>query len=363
MLLHFVVISLFDERWSGEARLGPKDPDRAHQSVAQALGSMGLKAGPAQDPMWYLMRDGNMVGYVKVFRAERYAQNWFRDLAEQENSRNIWAFWRDGQPLALVDGANAREANQFVKSMSLCRVRAFSAESAADSAWKKWISGHLTAEEVFLDRGRDKRTGKTEPPPEAKPSDKPRGRQGYARASGWQVVRENISEGMRPSEELRQTITITGLAPSQPSAVLSVIFKLKSDGLVGDPNEEGSGVRFDRKLSFSIRPFRLPRDADFVMGLAAVDKSRAERFEVVASPLDSETSIINKFYGPTDVANCVEMLRLGKELLFTIADETETLVKLPLPNDEQFRGLMDEASERLVRTEITYYYMKQQFRR
>lgn len=363
MLLHFVVISLFDERHSGEARLGPKDPDRAHQWVAQTLGNMGVKAGPAQDPMWYLMRESKKIGYVKVFREERYARNWFRDLAEQENSQNFWAFWRDGQPLALVEGANARDANQFVKSMSLCRVRAFSAETAADTGWKKWISGQLTAEEVFLDRPRNKSTGKIEPPAEAKPTAEPPRRKGQAVPSGWQVTRENIGEGKRPSEELRQTITITGMAPSQPSAVLSIAFKLTSEGLIGDPEEAGSGLRFDRKLSFSLRPFHLPHDADFVMGLATLDQSRADRFRVIASPVDRETSVIKRFYGPTDVANCLELLRLGKELLFTITDEVETLVKLPLPNDEEFKRLMDDAHERLMQSEIAYYYIRQQFRR
>ncbi|GEC17172.1 hypothetical protein [Nitrobacter winogradskyi] len=363
MLLHFVVISLFEERYASEARLGPKDPDHAHQRVAQTLGSMGVKAGPAQDPMWYLIREGRKVGYVKVFREERYARNWFRDLAGQESSQNFWAFWRDGQPLALVEGANARDANQFVKSMSLCRVRAFSAESAADTGWKKWISGHLTAEEVFLDRLRDRSAGKVEPPPEAKPTPEPARRKGQAEPSGWQVMHQNIGEGTRPSVELRQNITITGMAPSQPSAVLSVVFKLTSEGLVSDPEAAGSGVRFDRKLSFFLRPFRLPHAAEFVMGLATLDQSRADRFHVLASPVDLETSIIKKFSGSTDVANCVELLRLGKELLFTISDDVETLVKLSLPNDGEFRRLMDEAHERLMQTEITYYYMRQQLRR
>ncbi|MFB9262846.1 hypothetical protein ACFFWD_06610 [Bradyrhizobium erythrophlei] len=310
--------------------------------------------------MWYLMREGKIIGYVKVFREERYARNWFRDLADQGSSMNFWAFWRDGQPLALVGGANAKDANQFVRQMMLCRVRAFSAQSAAENSWKNWISGRLTALEIFRDR--------PQKPVEREPSrtstdEVSRRRRGSAVVSGWKITRENIGEGKRPSEELRQTITVTGLAPSQPSAVLSVVFKLTSHGLIGDPDDEGSGIRFDRKLSFLLQPFFLPHDADFVMSLAAIDQSREEKFSVIASPLDGDTSVIKKFYGPTDVATCVDMLRLGKELLFTIADETETLVKLPLPNDDQFRRLVDEACERLMRAEITYYIIKQQSRR
>jgi hypothetical protein len=90
MLLHFVVISIFEERYSSEARLGPMDPDLAHQSVAGTLRNIGINAGAPQDPMWYLVREGKIIGYVRVFREERYARNWFRDLAEQKRTAGIF---------------------------------------------------------------------------------------------------------------------------------------------------------------------------------------------------------------------------------------------------------------------------------
>jgi len=152
MLLHFVVISVFEERHAFDAKLGPKDPDLAHQSVAETLGRAGIKAGKPQDPMWYLILDNKFVGYVKVFREERYARNWFRDLAEKEASTNFWAYWRDGYPLALVQGAKTTDANQFVKSIAICRVRAFSAEAAAENGWKNWSSRNLTAIEIYQDK-------------------------------------------------------------------------------------------------------------------------------------------------------------------------------------------------------------------
>jgi hypothetical protein len=151
MLLHFVVISLFEERHAFDA-LGPKDPDLAHQSVAETLGRAGIKSGKPQDLMWYLILDNRFVGCVKVFREERYARNWFRDLAEKEASTNFWAYWRDGYPLALVQGAKTTDANQFVKSIAICRVRGFSAQSAAENGWKNWISGNLTAIEIYQDK-------------------------------------------------------------------------------------------------------------------------------------------------------------------------------------------------------------------
>ncbi len=88
MLLHFVVISVFDRDNSGGAKLGPKDPDLAHQSVAETLRMAGIRSSKPQDHMWYLMSGEKCVGYVKVFREERYARNWFRDLKEREASTN-----------------------------------------------------------------------------------------------------------------------------------------------------------------------------------------------------------------------------------------------------------------------------------
>ena len=154
MLLHFVVISVFDRDNHRAAKLGPKDPDFAHQSVAEHFRLAGIKADKAQDHMWYLVSGNSFVGYVKVFRNEKFARSWFRDIKQREASDNFWAFWRDGKPLMWTEGANIQQANQFVNYQALCRVRAFSAESAAESGWKNWISDNLTAIEVDLEQSR-----------------------------------------------------------------------------------------------------------------------------------------------------------------------------------------------------------------
>ena len=106
-----------------------KGPDVARQSRVEmmarntemTLRMAGIKPSKPQDPMWYLMSHGKFVGYVKVFREERYARNWFRDLSEKDASRNGWAYWRDGYPIMLIEGGNTRDANQFVKLMAICR--------------------------------------------------------------------------------------------------------------------------------------------------------------------------------------------------------------------------------------------------
>jgi hypothetical protein len=93
MLLHFVVISFFD-RNTGGAKLGPKDPDLALQEINESHRRLGLKPIKPQDPMWYLMSHGKFVGYVKVFRNERYARNWLWALSEKDASsinRTPWA--------------------------------------------------------------------------------------------------------------------------------------------------------------------------------------------------------------------------------------------------------------------------------
>jgi hypothetical protein len=142
MLLHFVVISVFD-RNTGGAKLGPKDPDLALQEINESHRRLGLKPMKPQDPMWYLMSHGKFVGYVKVFRNERYARNWLRALSEKDASsinRTPWAYWRDGYPLALIEGSHFEDANQFVKYIAICRVRAFSDQSAAENGWNNWRS-------------------------------------------------------------------------------------------------------------------------------------------------------------------------------------------------------------------------------
>jgi hypothetical protein len=371
MLVHFVVISVFDRENHRYARLGPKDPDLAHQSVAATLNTAGISIGKPLDPMWYLMFGDKFVGYVKVFREERYARNWFRDLCEREFSRNFWALWRDGYPLALVNDANAKDANQFANYVSLCRVRAFSAQRAAENGWKNWISGNLTAMEVSLDDSRGRAT-KEQIGREAaavdrtsrQSNDKPKAPPLSVKYSKWQITRGPSSiDGPRPNEELTRTYELSGLAPPDTTATFGVICKLESEGLEGGIDAEQAGLKLNCQIRFYLRPFRLPHDATFVMGLFTEDQSKGGEFDVLASPVDRDTSVFAKFGGRNDTRTCLDVMMAGKDINFTLADEKESLVKLRLPNDGEFKRLFDETSDRLARAEITYQLMRSQFGR
>ncbi len=371
MLLHFVVISVFDRDNSGGAKLGPKDPDLAHQSVAETLRMAGIRSSKPQDHMWYLMSGEKCVGYVKVFREERYARNWFRDLKEREASTNFWAFWRDGRPLTWTKGANARDANQFVNYQALCRVRAFSAESAAENGWKNWISGNLTAIEVDLDESRDRaraEKARRETTTSQQSRQITETRRATSRVSiecsEWQVTRGASGiDGPRPSEELSRTYDLSGLAPPDRTATVRIVCKLQSEGLEGGLEAEVGGLKLYRTLRVYLRPFRLPHDASFVMGLSTADQSKGGEFDVLASPVDHDTSAFAKFGGRNDVRTCLDVIMSGDDMIFKIADETESLVNFRLPNDGEFKRLVDETCDRLSQTEIAYEVLRSQSRR
>ncbi|MBN8955495.1 MAG: hypothetical protein J0H17_02705 [Rhizobiales bacterium] len=365
MLVHFVVISVFDRDNHRAAKLGPKDPNQAHQSVAATLRLAGVTPSKELDPMWHLVSGNKLVGYVKVFREERYARNWFRDLKERRDSRNFWAFWRDGYPLALIEGANAKDANQFVNYQALCRVRAFSAQSAAQNGWDRWISGNLTAIEVDLDDSRDPRTvGKEGRETTTQSSSREATSPFSVDYSEWQVA-HGASDigGPRPNDELSRTYELSGLAPPDQTATFRIVCKLQSQGLNGGLEAEVGGLKLHRQLCFYLRPFRLPHDAEFVMGLSTVNQLTGGEFDVLASPVDHETSVFAKFGGRNDVKTCFEVIASGDDMIFTIADKSETLVKLRLPNDAKFKRLVDESCDRLAQTEVMYEIVRSQPRR
>jgi len=53
----------------------------------------------------------------------------------------------------------------------------------------------------------------------------------------------------------------------------------------------------------------------------------------------------------------------GNDVTFTVSDGTESLVKFRLPNDGRFKELVDEACDRLARTEFAYRLIRSQSRR
>jgi hypothetical protein len=364
MLLHFVVISIFD-RNTGGARLGPKDLDLAHRAVSEQWRRMGMGSfGKARDPMWYLMRDDDFVGYVRVFREERPARYELLTLSEQDVSKNPWAYWRDGYPLALIEGSNCKDANQFVDYVAICRVRAFSDQAAAENGWRNWISGNLTAIEIYQDK--KPRRGATDERAtditqrrrltwkldadisgffEVRPRKEKRGV--IVQSDGWKVTTgESSVDGPRPSEMLIRTYLLSGLAPPQETSILTIGCKLECEAFEDIPKFVSC------RLNFFLRPFSVPRDTLFVMGCYTVDQSRGGEFDVVASPVDDDTSVFGKFGGRNDMRTCLDVLLAGNDLLFTISNETKSLVNFRVPNDEEFKRAYDEACSRLVATEV-----------
>jgi hypothetical protein len=138
---------------------------------------------------------------------------------------------------------------------------------------------------------------------------------------------------------------------------------LESEGLEGGLEGEKGGLRLYRQLRFYLHPFRLPHDVEFVLGLSAVDKSRGGEFDVLASPVDQDTSVFAKFGGRNDVRTCLDVIMSATDMIFTIADKTESLMKFRLPNDGEFKRLVDEICDRLARTEVAYEVMRSQLGR
>ncbi len=123
--------------------------------------------------------------------------------------------------------------------------------------------------------------------------------------------------------------------------------KLQSEGLEGGLEAEVGGLKLYRTLRVYLRPFRLPHDASFVMGLSTADQSKGGEFDVLASPVDHDTSAFAKFGGRNDVRTCLDVIMSGDDMIFKIADETESLVNFRLPNDGEFKRLVDETCDRL----------------
>ena len=353
MLLHFVVISLFDERNARAAKLGPKDPDLAHQEVARTLSRAGADPGKPFDPMWYLVLNHKFIGCVKVFRKERLARNWFRDLREKDKSRNFWAYWRDGYPLVLVKGAKTTDANQFVKSMAICRVRAFSDQGAAETGWKNWISGNLTAIEVYVDESTSSVKQTTRP-------EKTVGNQGLekgeriltpgrekpsVRSNGWTIK----------EDRLVREYAFSNLAAPAPETYLRIECSL-SQYLSGS-----IGIN----LTFCLRPYLylvpngVPFDdslvtAPFLVSLFAAGSGagtedspiyRGGMFSVAGSSYEEELDTASLYTNNNfSTKHWVTAMASGEQLTFAILekDTGKPMLSLTLPNDMEFGRLFKQ---------------------
>jgi hypothetical protein len=150
-------------------------------------------------------------------------------------------------------------------------------------------------------------------------------------------------------EELSRNYDFFGLRPPETTATLRIVCTLEAS-LVND----GETVILDRRLRFYLRPFRLLHEAEFIMRLSPSDGTSGGEFDVIVGPVvgDNDTALIAKYGDRNDVANCVAAIMSGKDLVFMLRDEKESLVNFVLPNDGEFKRLYDETYERLKKREV-----------
>jgi uncharacterized protein len=180
--------------------------------------------------------------------------------------------------------------------------------------------------------------------------------------SKWQVSREVgpplISDafgGDRSGIELSRIYNFSGLQGGpDTTATLKLECRLES-GFVG------FGINSSLFLFF--RPFLLANEKSLLMGLFTSDQSKAEMYEVCASPVEGARDTVLLAvglgaHGKEDVQKCVAAISSGKEMFFMLGDvpdrskagdeQTGPFVKLPLPNDGEFKQLYNDTYERLM---------------
>jgi hypothetical protein len=172
--------------------------------------------------------------------------------------------------------------------------------------------------------------------------------------ASWRVKRgpTNI-DGPPPTDELSREYRFSGPRASDPPAIFKIVCTLQS---------AGDSVSINRRLRFYLTPFRLTHEAPFVLRLQSTDNAEGGAFDVLASPVavETDTAIFSKFGGRNDVATCLKAMMSGRDLLFTLADATENLVKLPLPNDQEFRRLYEETCQRLAEVDAASEILRSQ---
>jgi hypothetical protein len=158
-----------------------------------------------------------------------------------------------------------------------------------------------------------------------------RGTRGSVSWTDWTAEDKNAGFDGSAKQEICRTYIFTGM--NAPKATLSIVCALEVTAM-----PDGESVSLERKLSFHLQPFRLPHEADFVMRLATRDEAQGGEFDVVAAPIGSndDTAVIAKYGGRNDVATCVATLQSGRDVVFMLRDERETLVNFLLPNDATF---------------------------
>lgn len=169
--------------------------------------------------------------------------------------------------------------------------------------------------------------------------------------SAWQVQRKgngrsttDILGGDRSGIEISRIYDYSDGQTAKKTATIRIDCRL----------EQGfGGFSVNSFFSMYFKPFRVPEDTPFVMGLLTPDYG-GNFVMVTARPLegDPDTSLLFAS-GKEDADKCIGALLAGKHLSFTLMqiEPKENLVKLPIPNDGEFKRLYDKAYNRLAHGE------------
>jgi hypothetical protein len=110
-------------------------------------------------------------------------------------------------------------------------------------------------------------------------------------------------------------------------------------------------------------PLRLPSQmlreslgmmsANLTMGLITDDQSRGGTANVVATPMqqDPDSLLLSPLFDNESKSKFIGAILSGKEMIFALANESQSLARLPLPNDDEFNRLYDETYDRIRRAQ------------
>ena len=173
------------------------------------------------------------------------------------------------------------------------------------------------------------------------------------RSSEWQVRKGGITF----THLLSRTYYFSGLPQPDTTAVVKINCTLDSSRDI---------QRVTCNLRFLFRPFQIPEETYLILGLFTEDL-KGGFVEAEAFPLENKLEEGDKFISLTmhddDLAKCVRVLTAGKDMTFMLMTPTppdrrpfiemppKPLVKLPLPNDLQFKRLYDQSYEEIEITQ------------
>jgi hypothetical protein len=163
----------------------------------------------------------------------------------------------------------------------------------------------------------------------------------------------------RPKDEFSRAYEFSELPPPDSTATVRIECTIESAGLRAG-SDGNSGLSLKRSVRFYVRPFRLANEAEFVLRLMTVDGSEGGDFDVLANPVDGDTAVFAKFGGRNDTATVLRTLMAGRDLIFELLQDEDSLVKLSLQNDGTFKQLWDESANRLVEIETVYEVVRSQ---